>query len=152
MKKCRLLWAVPPLALILVMASFVPRPDRESRTTQQFEAHRAVLEELAVLALEQGSAEGIEPPTPWRDVEIHRGECPCVEFSFGSGGFASETTYWGVNYVPCGHTMHMRSFYGMGWETRERNGDETVYFEPEGDNTCYVKKLDDCWYYYEMSF
>lgn len=146
----KVFWAVPPLILILVMASFALRPDRESRTVQQFEAHRAVLEELAELALEQGSVEGIVPPAPWQDVEIHRGECPCVEFSLGSGGFASEMTYWGINYVP--DDSNMVGFQGRRWDHWKEHKNGRLYYEPEGDNTCYVKKLDDCWYYYEMHF
>ena len=44
--KRRFLWMLPPLLLILVMAGFALRPDRESRTQAQFEAHREILEEL----------------------------------------------------------------------------------------------------------
>ena len=147
-------WLVGPLVLvlILVVTAFVLQPGREDRTVEQFEADRLVLEELAENALEQGSAADIEVPAKWLRVFMNRGECPSVEFQFRSSGFSSETTYWGVTYVPCDHTMYMKYFRDLGWETQEKTETGIVFFEPEGDNTCYVKKLDDCWYYYEMSF
>ena len=146
------LWAWPLLACVLIAACFAARPARENQTVKRFEADRATLEQLALQVLERGSASEIEAPDHWREVQLNRGECPSVEFSFGGSGLGSETTYWGVNYVPCDHTMYMKHFHDMGWETQEKTETVTVFFEPEGDNTCYVKKLDDCWYYYEMSF
>lgn len=148
----KLILAAPILALVLIAASFSPLPGREMRTIKQFETDRAALEQLALQVLEQGSTSEIEAPDHWREVQLNRGECPSVEFSFGGRGLGSETTYWGVNYVPCDHTMYMKYFHDMGWETREKTETVTIFFEPEGDNTCYVKKLDDCWYYYEMNF
>lgn len=146
------LWAWPLLACVLIASCFAARPGRENQTVKQFEADRATLEQLALQVLERGSASEIEAPDHWREVQLNRGECPSVEFSFGGSGLGSETTYWGVNYVPCDHTMYMKHFHDMGWETQEKTETVTVFFETEGDNTCYVKKLDECWYYYEMSF
>ena len=148
----KLILAAPVLVLVLIAASFSPPPGREMRTIKQFETDRAALEQLALQVLEQGSASEIKTPDHWREVQLNRGECPSVEFSFGGSGLGSETTYWGVNYVPCDHTMYMKYFHDMGWETQEKTETVTIFFEPEGDNTCYVKKLDECWYYYEMSF
>lgn len=148
----KLVYVLPVAVFILIAALFGLKPEREENTVRQFEADRSVLEELAESILEQGSAADIEAPVPWQTVWLHQGECPFVEFQFRSSGFASETTYWGVNYVPCDHTMYMKYFHDMGWETQEKRESGTVFFEPEGDNTCYVKKLDEFWYYYEMSF
>ena len=150
MKKRRLLWAVPPLALILVMACFVLVPDRESRTVKQFEAHREILEELAVLALEQGGAENIVPPAPWQSVALYNSGVTTVEFSMGGSGLGSSTSYWGVNYVPS--NSRMVGFQGQQWDYWKEHKNGRLYYDPEGDNTCYVRKLDECWYYYEMKF
>lgn len=149
MKKRRLLWMIPPLLVIFVMAGLALRPDRESQTAAQFEAHREILEELAMLALEQGDADGITPPAPWRSVELYAKGIPNVEFDLGSGGFASQTVYWGVNYVP---SDNMVGYQGLQWDYWKAQGEGRLYYDPEGDNTCYVRKLDECWYYYEMSF
>ena len=148
----KLVYVLPVAVFILIAALFGQRPEREERTIRQFEADRTVLEELAEHILEQGSAIEAEPPAPWQKVFLNRGECPSVEIQFRSSGFASETTYWGVVYVPCGHTMYMKYFRNMSWETQENTETGILFFEPEGDNTCYVKRLDECWYYYEMSF
>ena len=150
MKKLGLL--LPLAVFVLTAALFGMKPGREESAVRQFEADRIVLKELAENVLEQGSASDIEVPAPWQTVYLNRGECPSVEFHFRSSGFASETTYWGVTYVPCDHTMYMKYFHDMGWETQEKTETGTLFFEPEGDNTCYVKKLDDCWYYYEISY
>lgn len=145
----KLLWAAAPLALILVMAVFALWPDPESRTVEYFESHRVVLEELAGLALEQGNTDGIVPPSPWRGVELHQSGIPTVEFSMGGSGMGSSTSYWGVNYVP---SDNMVGFQGQQWDYWKPRGDGRLYYDPEGDNTCYVRKLDACWYYYEMRF
>ena len=148
--KRRFLWMLPPLLLILVMAGFALRPDRESRTQAQFEAHREILEELALLVLEQGSADGITPPAPWKGVEFYADGIHTVDFRLGSGGFGSQTVYWGVNYVPSNSSFV--GFQGQRWDYWKAQGDGRLYYDPEGDNTCYIKKLAECWYYYEMRF
>jgi len=150
MKKRRLLWAVPPLALILVMACFILAPDRESRTVKQFETQREVLEELAVQVLEQGSAQSITPPAPWLSVKLYNSGVTTVEFYMGGAGLGSSTSYWGVNYVPS--DSHMVGFQGQQWDYWKEHKNGRLYYDPEGDNTCYVRKLDACWYYYEMKF
>jgi len=150
MKKRRLLWAVPPLVLILVMVCFVLAPDRESRTVKQFETDRERLAQLAERVLDQGSAEGIIPPAPWQSAALYNSGVAAVEFSMGSCGLGSETYYWGVNYVPS--DSHMVGFQGQQWDYWKEHKSGRLYYDPEGDNTCYVKKLDACWYYYEMEF
>ena len=152
MRSKRSVWILLFFAAIAVAVFLTSRPSREEQTAAQFEADRTVLEELARQVAAEKSDAGISTPEGWRNVRLHDGECPSVEFSFGSSGFGSETTYWGVSYVPCAHTIYVRDFYGMGWETLKTDGETCIFFEPEGDNTCYVKKLDDCLYYYEMSF
>ena len=145
-------WLVGPMVpvVILVAVAFALTPSHESRTMEYFEEHREILEELALLTLEQGSAEGIVPPSPWRGVELHRSGIHTVEFDMGGSGLGSSTTYWGVNYIPSDSTMV--GFQGRRWDHWKEQGEGRLYYDPEGDNTCYVRKLDECWYYYEMKF
>lgn len=146
----RFVWAVPPLLVIVLMAGFMLRPGREEQTTAQFVEDRAVLEELAQQVLENGSVQGIEVPGPWQGVELYDSGIHTVGFSMGASGLGSEMAYWGVNYVPS--NSDMVGFQGRRWDYWKAHGDGRLYYEPEGDNTCYVKKLADCWYYYEMRF
>ena len=106
-------WLIGPLVpvLIFVVVAFALQPEREEQTVAQFEADRTTLEQLALQVLEQGSTWEIEPPDHWQGMNLYRGECPSVEFEFRASGFASETTYWGVTYVPCDHTMYMKYFH-----------------------------------------
>ena len=146
------IWLLGPVALILVIVvgAFALRPSNESRTVKYFEEQREILEELAQLALEQGNAEGIVPPDPWRGVELYSRGIHTVEFDMGSFGFGSGTSYWGVNYVPS--DSNMVGFQGQQWDYWKAQGEGRLYYDPEGDNTCYVRKLAPCWYYYEMKF
>lgn len=143
-------WALPPLLLILLLACFALGPDRESRTVKQLEAHREILMELALLTLEQGDTGGITPPAPWQSVELYDSGVTTVEFSMGASGLGSSTAYWGVNYVPS--DSGMVGFQGQQWDYWKEHKSGRLYYDPEGDNTCYVRKLDACWYYYEMKF
>ena len=124
-------------------------PDRETKTTQQFTADRAELEAITLQVLEQGSTDGITPPDGWRCVELHTRNRTTVEFEKGGAGMGSETVDWGVHYVPDDSVV---DFQGRQWDYWKAQGEGRLYYEPEGDNTCYVRKLDECWYYYEMKF
>ena len=143
-------WAAAVLLVALLVLWFHSLPSREERTAAAFAEQREILEELAQLTLEQGSAEGIVPPDPWRGVELYSRGIHTVEFDMGSFGFGSGTTYWGVNYVPS--DSNMVGFQGRQWDHWKAQGEGRLYYDPEGDNTCYVRKLAPCWYYYEMKF
>lgn len=145
----KLILAAPILALVLIAASFSPPPGREMRTIKQFETDRAALTQLAQQVLDTGNTEDILPPAPWTGVELFDSGVPAVEFSMGGSGVGSSTKYWGINYVP---SDSMVGFQGQRWDYWKQEGDGRLYYDPESDNTCYVKKLDNCWYYYEMSF
>ena len=73
-----------------------------------------------------------------------------VEFCMGDAGLGSSTVYWGVNYVPSNSSFV--GFQGQQWDYWKAQGEGRLYYDPEGDNTCYVRKLAECWYYYEMKF
>ena len=143
-------WLLLVLVFLLPTLWFALRPGREEQTLRQFTRDREVLEELAQLTLEQGNSDGIVPPAPWQGVELYRSGVRTVEFSMGGSGLGSETSYWGVNYVPGDSTMV--GFRGQQWDYWKAKGEGRLYYDPEGDNTCYVRKLAPCWYYYEMKF
>ena len=139
------------LALFLVPLLWLSmRPDRETRVFRQFVSDRAEMETIALRVLEQGNTDGVVPPEGWRGVDLHTSGITTVEFEKGSFGFGSGTSYWGVNYVPS--DSNMVGFHGQKWDHWKAQGEGRLYYDPEGDNTCYVRKLDECWYYYEMKF
>ena len=138
--------------LVLLGLLALPRASREEKAEAQFWADREALEMLAREILERGSTEDVVLPDGWSDASLYRSGVHTVEFSLGSSGFASETAYWGVNYVPSDNSAFLGRFWGQTWEYWKPQGDGRLYYEPEGDNTCYVKKLDECWYYYELRF
>ena len=71
------------------------------------------------------------------------------EFSMGSSGLGSSTTYWGIQYVPSGERLGFQGSRLEGWIS-DRDG--WRWEESGGDNRCYIQELDERWYYYEMSF
>ena len=149
MKKWLLiLISIAPVALFTLALVLSPGP--EERTAAKFQADRAELERAAQEILALGSAEGVEIPGGWIEAALYRNGVHTVEFELGSGGFASQTVYWGVNYVPSNSSFV--GFQGQRWDDWKPQGDGRLYYDPEGDNTCYVKLLDEYWYYYEMRF
>lgn len=145
----KLLLLVPIVAVLLFVLCPALVPDREEATADRFRADRAELEAAAARIMAEGHAKGISLPDGWREAELYQNGVYTIEFSMGSSGFASETTYWGVNYVPSDSAVGYR---GQRWDHWKSQGDGRLYYDPEGDNTCYVKQLDKCWYYYEMHF
>lgn len=123
----------------------------EDKVTAQFERDRARLEELALTVLDQGNTDNISVPGGWKGIELYGkySGAQVVEFSFGCSGFGSPTAYWGVNYVPDDRPL---GFQGDVWDYWKARGEGRLYYEPEGDNTCYVQRLAPCWYYYEARF
>ncbi len=71
-----------------------------------------------------------------------------IDFTCKSGGFGSGTYYMGFYYsvddMP-------RTFQGgeMPFEKYEKG---LKWEEEEGDNWCYIEKIYDHWYYFEMHF
>lgn len=143
-----ILISIAPIVLFALMVALSPGP--EERTAAKFQADRVELERAAREILTLGSAEGVTLPEGWREAELYRDGVHTVEFSLGGGGFASQTVYWCVNYVP--DNSCFVGFQGRQWDHWKSQEDGRLYYDPEGDNTCYVKVLDECWYYYEMRF
>ena len=148
-KRC--LWVLLAAAAILLAGWHMGRESPQDRVTARFEADRPALEKLALLALEQGNTEELTPPKDWKGIMLYGkyADTPVVEFSFGGSGLGSSTAYWGVNYVPNDRPL---GFQGDAWDYWKAQGEGRLYYEPEGDNTCYVQRLAPCWYYYEAHF
>jgi len=146
----RFLILIPVAAVALFALCALLSPDREEQARARFWADREQLQTAAQEILVLGSAEGVQLPAGWDGAELYRDGVHTVEFSLGSGGFGSETVYWGINYVPSNSSFV--GFQGQQWDYWKSQGDGRLYYDPEGDNTCYVKALDECWYYYEMRF
>ena len=151
-KKCAgRLWVLLAAAVILLAGWRLGGEGHQARVMARFQADHPALEELALTVLEQGSEKNIPIPNGWKGIKLY-GDCSgaqVVEFSFGCSGFGSATAYWGVNYVPDDRPL---GFQGNAWDYWKARGEGRLYYEPEGDNTCYVQRLAPCWYYYEARF
>lgn|GEM_PF-4109385 len=142
----RLAALIPVLVLVWLAIGAARDPYRQ--TTEQFKQDRAALAAAAQAVLAQGSAKGIQPPQGW-EVAYYDSGVPTVEFELGGAGFGSSTSYWGVNYVPDDRPV---GFQGSPWGHWRPQGNGRIWQEPEGDNRCYVERLDTGWYYYKMDF
>lgn len=151
MRGKRSVWAALLMALALVIGWGALQSSPQEQVTARFLRDRGPLEAAAHQVLEQWSAEGVSVPVGWKSVTLHdhNRELVTVEFAFGGSGFGSETAYWGVNYVPAGVVL---GFQGHRWDYWKGRGAGRLYYDPEGDNTCYVEELAPCWYYYEIRF
>ena len=148
MRSCRFVLLI---SLALVGVLFVCG-EKQGRTAAAFAHSRLQFEQAALRVLEQGSTQGVECPKGVRSVQLWTGPDGrenVVEFLCGAGGWGSSTRYWGVNYVvkdvPVG-------FQGIRMEYWEKEGSGTRFYEAEGDNTCYVERLEKNWYYFDMKF
>ena len=99
--------------------------------------------------LEQEDEAGVPCPLGVTEVSYCSYHTPIVEFAFGGWGLGSETSYWGLNYVPSGQLV---GYQGRCMECWRAEKEGTLFYEAEGDNTCYVEPLGDGWYYFEASF
>lgn len=105
-------------------------------------------EAAAQQAVEQGSTDGITMPNGVKDIDIYDTHSGCVDFYMGGAGLVPASSYWGVTYTaedePVGFqgTDLEYTWDGEGWYWQEANG----------DNRCYVSKLRDHWYLYQMWF
>ena len=125
---------------------------KQGRTEAVFARSRLQFERAAQQVLEQGSTQGVQCPKGVQSVQLWRGSDggeTVVEFLCGAGGWGSSTRYWGINYVvndvPVG-------FQGFRTEYWKKEGSGTRFYEVEGDNTCYVERLEKNWYYFDMKF
>lgn len=148
MRRCRFVLLI---SLALVSVLFLCG-GKQGRTAAAFAHSRLQFEQAAMQVLERGTTQGVECPKGVRSVQLWTGSDgreTVVEFLCGAGGWGSSTKYWGVNYVvndvPVG-------FQGVGMEYWKKEGSGTRFYEVEGDNTCYVERLEKNWYYFDMKF
>lgn len=143
------------LTVVLVFAlafMLISGTDRKERVVSRFQGDHAQFELAARQVLEQGSSRGVACPEGVRSIQLYMGtypDAPTVEFLFGSGGFGSETSYWGLNYVAGDRMVGFQGVRSVHWR---QEGQGTLFYEPEGDNICYVERLEPCWFYFEMKF
>lgn len=109
-------------------------------------------ESLLLSCIEQNDFSAIEKEALIREIRV-RDEY--IDFSCGGDGFGPETTYWGFYYseqynmtaiwgpLPAGQ-MFQKSGSGYLWKES--------WYDPKGDDSCYVERIGDTFYFYEMSF
>lgn len=141
------------VVLFLVLGALWPalqgEPQSREYTAALFQQNRSAFDSAAAQAVERGSGQGISRPPGVQDVTFWDYEGTAVEFSMGSSGLGSSTTYWGIQYVPSGERLGFQGSRLEGWIS-DRDG--WRWEESGGDNRCYIQELDERWYYYEMSF
>ena len=148
MKKRRFVWLLS-LALATLLVAW---GGKQERTAAAFAHSRLQFEQAALQVLQQGSAQGVKCPKGVRSITLWGGSDgrePTVEFLFGAGGWGSNTRYWGVNYV--GNDIPV-GFQAVRMEYWRKEGSGTRFYEVESDNTCYVERLEQNWFYFEMEF
>ena len=141
-------WILLAAVAILALWAAEQSSPREKVTTR-FLADREQLEEIAIRVLDGEEPAGLTLPDGWKSVRLYHNGPDTVEFFFEGSGLGSSTTYWGMNYVPSGVAV---GFQGSQWDYWKAQGNGRLYYEPEGDNSCYVEQLDTYWYYYEARF
>lgn len=141
------------LATALILAGLLAACGRNyGRTAAVFAHSRLQFEQAARQVLEQGSTQGVEYPKGVQAIQFWNGSDgreTTVEFLCGAGGCGGGTRYWGVNYVVNDLPVGFQAFQTEYWN---KEGSGTRFYEAEGNNTCYVERLEKGWYYYEMEF
>lgn len=83
-----------------------------------------------------------------RDVDVIMGEHVIVDFFVTGFGLAPSSTYYGFYYSP--EDLPLMYMDGMAKFTEYETG--AWKWQGIGDNDGIIKKIADCWYYYEASF
>ena len=68
-----------------------------------------------------------------------------LDFSFSWEGFASQTNSIGFYYVETDDPADIFP------DDLSQSGDGWLWEDPDSDNHCYLEKICDCFYYYELS-
>ena len=85
-----------------------------------FQQNRTDFDSAAAQAVEQGSGQGIPHPFGVRDVTLWDYGGTAVDFSMGSSGIGSSTTYWGIQGPPQHTGVSNTCPPGSGWAFRAR--------------------------------
>ena len=139
------LWIATALCLIFSALLF----NRPSIVRFAYACQEESFQNAAHQVMEQEGDTGVPHPVGVTDISYCDYHTPIVEFQFGGWGIGSATSYWGINFVPSGELVGFQGSRYEYWRP-ERSG--TLFYEAEGDNTCYVESLGNGWYYFEARF
>ncbi len=133
------------IAIFVAVGLFSLLQNPKSRIIRQWEKDVEVYRSTAEAILLSGgdtpvSLDSISDVRLWNSVQ--------VDFTCQTKGFGASTDYYGFYYsaddLPRGFQGSTLTFTpyqdGLRWE------------EPGGDNSCYLEKLAQNWYYFEMHF
>ena len=138
-----ILWILFIIATIIFF-KIIMSPERRIRSFVKW--NESKLEELSREILDN---EGALPngKKKYKGVEIEgliEGEHAIVRFYYTGTGLVPATTYYGFYYAPA--NVPVTSFNGGVLIPEAEN---TWIWGGEGDNGGRIKKIKDCWYYYE---
>ena len=83
-----------------------------------------------------------------RDIHVRKGEHVVVDFFVTGYGLAPSGGYYGFYYSP--EDLPLMVIDEMAKITEHKSGEWT--WKGVGDNDGVIKKITDCWYYYEATF
>lgn len=144
MKKTVMILAAAILLLaVLAGAPLDGRADKES-------IFRLVTEKQQVLldCIEKNDFSQLRWSLSIREIDVNDDH---VDFGCGASGFGSETAYRGFFYVQ-NDDLHAVWCAPPRDQILSADGDGYMWTEAEGDNTYYVEKICDHFYYYEATF
>ena len=131
---------------VVVFAKWYSNPERRifamvERNLEEYEiaAQQMLYGEIA--------ASGVDVPGV-RDVHVRRGEHIVVDFFVTGYGLAPSGGYYGFYYSE--EDLPIMALDGMAKLTEYEPGAWT--WQGVGDNDGVIKKIADCWYYYEATF
>ncbi len=136
-------------AALVFVVLFLYFSNKQEIVRSIYKCQQEDFREAAQQVLEQGNAVGVSCPKGVTEVSYWADHSPVVDFFLGDWGLGSETSYWGIHYVPSGEVV---GYQGTRMEYWRPEGKGTLFYEVEGDNTCYVEPLGENWYYYEAHF
>lgn len=142
-------WAAAAVILAVCAVVGLRVSDRQGAARAVYERNQEDFYAVAQQVLAHSGAAEVTAPSGVKEVSYWPQNAPTVEFLLGCWGFGSSMQYWGVNYVPDGEAT---GFQGVRMEHQRPEGDGVLFYEAQGDNTCYVEPLGDGWFYFEAHF
>lgn len=132
-------------AAAVVGAALFAAQSRSSKNAifQRVQEHHRAYAEIAEQALVLGKLpkklpRGVERIRPWRGVQV---DFLCRCWGLGSAGVYQGFYYSADNVI--------RTFQGEE-KAFTPQGRGYAWQEPNGDNRCYVERIENHWYYFEM--
>ena len=109
-------------------------------------AHKAALQDIADLYLEEGKAEA-----KYKKCSIsyvNESEVPIIQFYLFGFGLVPASREYGFYYAP-DDKPHV--YWDLSYELQSQGHNKWSY-QMDGDNCGKTKKITDNWYYYSVSF